>query len=163
MAERELEQLGYNLQLIIKRLMANQELLKLLYYTDKDPLSKPDITDEIKESEIFEKLLKIVPRIESQDTAQSKIAMRVVRGDPNLYNPETLDIGIAFDVFVPLTQWFLKNSNLRPFLILGQIKKSLDKKTINGLGKMKARGFELNFLTEEMSAYQISFVISEYE
>ena len=39
-----LNELGENLQKIIKRLMANQTLVKYLYYTDKDPLDNPDLT-----------------------------------------------------------------------------------------------------------------------
>ena len=47
MAVRKLQEMGENLQLIVKRLLANQTLLKLLYYTDKDPLSQPDLTKDI--------------------------------------------------------------------------------------------------------------------
>jgi hypothetical protein len=36
---RDLAEMGENLQKIFKRLQANQNLLKLLYYTDKDPLN----------------------------------------------------------------------------------------------------------------------------
>jgi len=46
MATRNLADLGLNLQKIITRLQSNQTLLKLLYYTDKDPLSQPDLTSE---------------------------------------------------------------------------------------------------------------------
>ena len=34
---RNLKELGPNLQKIVNRLQANQDLLKLLYYNDKDP------------------------------------------------------------------------------------------------------------------------------
>ena len=46
MAVRKLQEMGENLQLIVKRLLANQTLLKLLYYTNKDPLSQPDIDNK---------------------------------------------------------------------------------------------------------------------
>jgi len=39
MGVRNCKDLGENAQKIIKRLLANQRLLKLLYYNDKDPLS----------------------------------------------------------------------------------------------------------------------------
>ena len=80
MAVRKLQEMGENLQLIVKRLFANQTLLKLLYYTDKDPLSQPDITQEIIKTEIFDKLVKIVPRLNPYETAKSVIAFRVVKG-----------------------------------------------------------------------------------
>ena len=37
MSARNLDELGVNLQKIVTRLQSNQNLLKLLYYTDKDP------------------------------------------------------------------------------------------------------------------------------
>jgi hypothetical protein len=39
MSIRNYGELGIILQKIMNRLLANQELLKLLYYTDKDPLN----------------------------------------------------------------------------------------------------------------------------
>ena len=42
---------------------------------------------------------------------------------------------------------------------MGEIKKSLDDKTINGMGKMLCTGFDLNFLTEEMSCYEMIFAL----
>jgi hypothetical protein len=43
---------------------------------------------------------------------------------------------------------------LRPFSILGEIQKSLEGKTINGLGKIEGGDFSLDFLTDEISAYE---------
>jgi hypothetical protein len=51
---------------------------------------------------------------------------------------------------------------LRPFLILGEIENSLDGKTVNGLGKMTGGDFSLNFLTDEISAYEQNFWITSY-
>ena len=41
---RNLEELGPFLQKIMVRLTTNQNLLKLLYYSDKAPLEKKDLT-----------------------------------------------------------------------------------------------------------------------
>ena len=43
---RDLEELGPNLHKIVTSLQSNQKLLKLLYYSDKDPYSHPDLTQE---------------------------------------------------------------------------------------------------------------------
>lgn len=163
MAVRQLQEMGVNLQTIVKRLAANQTLLKLLYYTDKDPLNKPDISNEVFKNEIFEKLIKIVPRLNPKEDSTSIVAFRVVRGRPNAKNDEFQDIMINFEIFVPLTQWIMKSDSLRPFLIMSEIDKSLDGKTINGLGKMSFNGFDINFLTDEMSCYEMSFIITTYD
>lgn len=162
-ASRELQNLGENLQLIVTRLCENQNLLKLLYYSDKDPISQTDLTSEQIKTEIFEKLIKIIPKVGPYESAQSLVAMRVIRGDENLVNEEFLNITFGFEIFVPLTQWIVKSSSLRPFLIMSEIIKSLRGKTINGLGKMVGGNFALNFLTEEMSCYELTFKIVTYD
>lgn len=160
---RNCKDIGVNLQRIMKRLMQNDNLVKLLYYTDKDPLSNENLTEEQKESEVFEKLIKIVPRIGPKETASSIIALRVVTGKKNQDNSEFKDVLISVEIFVPLTQWIIKGTNLRPFAILGEIEESLDGKMIEGLGKMSGGDFELNFLTEEISSYKQEFIITSYD
>lgn len=160
---RNLADIGINGQKIISRLMANKNLVKLLYYTDKDPLNNPDLTDDQLKNEIFEKLIKIVPRVGPKETAKSIISVRFTRGRQNMVNDEFKDVTISVEVFVPLTQWIIKDTNLRPFAIMGEIQKSLDGKTINGLGKMKGGDFDLNFLTEEISAYEQIFYLTSYD
>ena len=160
---RDYGELGICLQRIVKRLFANQNLIKLLYYTGKDPLSEPDLTEEQLQELVYEKLVKIVPRVGPYETAQSVLSMRVVRGRGIEENNEFRDIVIHFEVFVPMTQWFIKDSNLRPFAIMSELQKSLNNKIINGMGRMQGGDFSLNFLTDEMSCYEIEYRITNYE
>lgn len=161
---RNCADLGLNLQKIMSRLMANQNLLKLLYYTDKDPLKQPNIENEIVKKEIFDKLIKITPRISPQETQTGKsiISLRIVHGGTTS-NGEFRDIVLKIESIVPLTQWFVKDDNLRPFMIMGEIENSLKGKTVNGLGKIQGGDFELSFLTEEISCYEQGFVITTYD
>ena len=158
-----LNELGFNLQKIIKRLMANQTLVKYLYYTDKDPLNNPDLTEDEIRHKVYQKLIKIVPKLDNEERANSVIALQVVSGNKNPENQEFKDLIIKVEVFVPLSQWTLKSDNLRPFLILGEIQKSLEGKTINGLGKIEGGDFSSNFNTEEISAFEMFFSITTYD
>ena len=160
---RDLKELGLNLQKVVTRLQSNQDLLKLLYYTDKDPLSHSDLTSEQIQNEVFEKLIKVVPRVGPKETAQSLISIRVVDGLTNKGNSEFRNIGLGIEVFVPLTQWLIKDTNLRPFCIMGEIQRSLNGKVINGIGKIEGGDFSLNFLTEEISCYEMTFEFVEYD
>lgn len=163
MGVRNCAEIGENLQKIVTRLMANDDLVNLLYYTDKDPLSQPHLTNDQKRKEVFEKLIKIIPRVGPKETAHSIIAIRVISGSKLSSNTEFKSVKIGVEVFVPLTQWIIKDTNLRPFAILGEIQKSLDGKKVNGLGKMEGGDFDLNFLTEEIGAYEQTFWITSYE
>lgn len=158
---RNIQELGPNLQKIVTRLMENDNLIKYLYYTNQDPLSGANLTKEEKSKLIFEKLIKVVPRIGPKDFDNSVISIRVVGADVNT-NSEFLNVVISVESFVPLTQWIIKGDNLRPFAIMSEIDKSLNGKTINGLGKLTNDGFDLNFMTEDISAYVQPFSITSY-
>lgn len=160
---RDLGELGINLQKIINRLQSNQKLLKLLYYTDKDPYAGEDLTQEQIQNEVFEKLIKIVPRVGPKETAKSLISLRVVRATTDPVNDEFNRLTLCIEVFVPLTQWFIKDTSLRPFCIMGEILTSLNHKIINGIGRLEHVGFDLNFITEEISCYEMTFMMTDYE
>lgn len=163
MAVRNCREIGENLQKIVRRLMANDNLVNLLYYTDKDPLNHPFLTEEQKRKEIYEKLIKVIPRTGSKEDARSMITIRVVSGSKIGANTEFQNVKICIEVFVPMTQWFIKDTNLRPFAILGEIEESLQGKVVNGLGSIKGGDFILNYLTEEMGAYEQTFWVTSYE
>lgn len=160
---RNLEELGLDLQKIVARLQANQNLLKLLYYTGKDPLGEPDLTPAQIKDEVFEKLIKVVPRIGSNETAKSLVTLRVVRARSNPQNDQFKDFEIDIEVFVPLTQWFIKSSNLRPFAIMGQIHKTINNKIIDGFGKVTGGDFQINFLTDEVGSYEMVYYVTDYD
>lgn len=104
MSVRNNAELGENLQKIVARLMANDNLVKYLYYTDKDPLSQINLTEEQKRKEVFEKLIKIVPRVGPKETAHSIVTVRVASAHRANLNSEFKNIIISIEVFVPLTQ-----------------------------------------------------------
>lgn len=162
MGARNCQELGINLQKICSRLLANDNLVKLLYYADLDPLDKTALTAEQKQK-IFNDLICVIPRVGTRTDSKSVIAVYIPRAAGLSGNSEYKTVTIAIDVFVPMTQWIIKDSNLRPFAIMGEIQNSLNGKTINGLGKIKGGDFELVLLTDEMSSYRQMFTITEYE
>ena len=103
MGVRNCNELGVNLQKIIKRLIANDELVNLLYYEDENPLGQSALSTEVKQKEIFEKLIKTVPRVGTKDTAKSVIVVYVQRAGKTPGNNEFKNVKILVDVIVPLT------------------------------------------------------------
>lgn len=163
MSVRNCAEIGENLQKIVRALMANDELIKLLYYTDKDPLNQPALTSEQKNEEIFNKLIKIIPKVTAEETVKSIISLTIEGGTQDPDNKEFKNLSLKIESFCPFTQWIIKSDNLRPFLILGNIQKTLNGLSINGLGKLKGGDFELSFLTDEISNYTQSFKITTYD
>lgn len=163
MAVRNCAEIGENLQKIVIALMANDDLVKLLYYTDKDPLSQKSLTNEEKKREIFNNLIRIIPKVTAEETVKSIISLTIEEGTQDPENKEFKNITLKIESFCPFTQWIIKSDNLRPFLILGNIQKSLNGLTINGLGKLKGGDFNLDFLTDEISNYSQQFQITTYD
>jgi hypothetical protein len=59
-----------------------------------------------------------------------------MNGKRDMSNTDFRNIKIIIESLVPLSAWIIKNTNLRPFAILGEIEKSLRGKVVNGLGKI---------------------------
>lgn len=161
---RFLQEMGPNLIKMMKRLLANQNLLRLLVYTDKDPLAedKENVTAKDAYMQGDNGAVRIIPIIGAKENSTSIITLRVLKGIPSMDNPEFLDIYFSIEVFVPNEQWIIKGDNLRPYSIMGEIQKSLEGKNINGLGTIRGSGFSVNFFTEEMSAFIMNYRITQY-
>lgn len=161
---RYLKEMGPNLIKIMKRLLTNQDLLRLLVYTDKDPLNpeKPEISPSEAYLNGDNGTVRIIPIIGAKETATSVVTLRVLKGVPSSNNSEFLDIYFSIEIFVPNEQWIIKDDNLRPYAIMGEIQKSLENKKINGLGTIRGSGFSVNFFTQEMSAFIMNYRITQY-
>lgn len=161
---RYLQEMGPNLIKMMKYLLNNQNLLRYLFYTDKDPLAedKPNIRPSEAYLNGDNGVVRIIPIIGTKDDSTSLITLRVQRGVPSGENNEFLDIYFSIEVFVPNEQWILKGDNLRPYAIMGEVQKSLEGKNINGLGTISGSGFSCNFFTEEITAFVMSFRITQY-
>jgi hypothetical protein len=120
MGARNCQELGINLQKICSRLMANDNLVNLLYYTDLDPLGQTKLTDEAK-AKLLNDLICVVPKVGTRKDSRSVIALYIPKASSISGNKEFKNVIIAIDIFVPLTQWIIKDSNLRPFAIMGEI------------------------------------------
>lgn len=157
MAVRNSKELGQNLVLIAKRLLNNQDLLKLLIYTNSDPLSGAQIEEPFK---LLHKNVKVVPIVNENDfKGESKIVLLYSSAVVNGENQEFKDLELSIAIYTPLDQWILNSEDLRPFLIMSKIEESLKGKRINGLGTIQLKGSTLKGVTSEVSCYLMEFSI----
>lgn len=159
-----LKEMGPNLVRIINKLLSNQTLLRLLTYTDKDPLDpdKPNIKKRSVYQDGAHGNIRIVPMLPNKEDETSVLVLRVNRGVPASTNEEVLNIFFTIEIFVPMTQWVIKGDNLRPYAIMGEIQKSLQNEFINGLGTIRGSGFQSNFITEEMTNFMMHYTITQF-
>lgn len=160
MAVRNSQELGENLVLIMRYLCENNNLKKLLKYTDKNPLS-PDLPN-ISTAEIINKNIKVVPLVNNEeDTTESTVVLLFPRGSVT-DNKDFKQVALEVLVYVPIVKWIVNDESLRPFLIMSEIEKSLKGKKINGLGTITYLNFDLSLISDLMSCYKMEFYIDTY-
>lgn len=157
------QELGPNIIKICKKLLDNQNLCKFLINTDLDPINPdlhPDIDDTTKE--FFGKNIRIVPLITSEDeTTASKLVLVFSGSEVTDENANEM-ITLLVYVYCPYKEWIIAGSQLRPFAIMSEVRKSLQNKRINGLGEIKYLGFDISSLTNQTGSYLMRFQIVNF-
>ena len=154
---------GKNLIKISKKLIKNQELLRLLINTDLDPLNKETNPRQIDGITLLNKNILFVPLLLStKEDISSKIVLIYDDGEINSLNSDNENISLLINIYCPFKQWQIVGDDLRPFAIMSEVRKSLQGVRINGLGELKYLGFSLSTLTEEMGSYVMRFTINAF-
>ena len=86
-----------DLSLIINKILGNQKLLKLLYYTEKDCLQAPNLTPQQKLS-MIDNQIRIVPKLNITKECPIFIIVTMDNYRPNQENPEFRDCNIIIDI-----------------------------------------------------------------
>ena len=107
-----------DLALIVQKILNNQNLLKLLYYPQKDCLKGKDLTTQQKMS-MLDKQIKIVPQIVIEENCPNYIIITFDNFKPNDTNPEFRDCIINIDILCHPDHWNLGNFQSRPHKIAG--------------------------------------------
>ena len=136
-----------DLGVIVDLIFANENLLKLLYYTSKDALEKPKLSQEQKLS-MINKNIKIKPKICVDRDVKTYIIIRIRNFSPSS-NPEFRSCIIEFDICCHEEQWALKDFKLRAYRIAAELDSMLNKKHLSGIGKLEFCGTSDLLLSNE--------------
>jgi hypothetical protein len=157
------QELGPNLIKVAKKLLKNQDLLKLLINTDLDPLNKEKHPDIIDGSTILHKNIRVIPLLQAEEvTTESTIVLLFRSGTPNSTNAENENLSLLVSVYCPFKEWAITGDTMRPFAIMSEVRKSLQNKRINGLGEIRYEGFNVSNLSTEMGCYMMEFYINAF-
>lgn len=157
------QELGPNLKKVVKKLLDNQNLCKLLVNTDKDPLNK-NLHQDIEDTyDLFGTNVRIVPLVDPQeDLVTSKIVIVFSGSEVTDANADAENITMLIYVYTPYKEWTIAGDQLRPFAIMSEIRKTLQNKRINGLGEIRYYGFDISSLTDQMGSYLLRFTIGAF-
>ena len=134
--------------IIINRLLNNEKLKKLLYYTTDDCFEKPSLTKEQTLS-LVNKQIQIIPRkFLTDNEAYPIVNIMFDNFMENDTNPEFRDNIIIIDILCHYDQWNLGNFQLRPYKIAGEIDGLLNDKYLTGIGRVHFMSGQM-FLADE--------------
>ena len=137
-----------DMRLIVDKIMKNENLKKLLFYTTKDCMTKPKLTED-ETLELFGKQIKIVPKLTVDNSVLNYIIINFDNFISNNSNPEFRDNLIEFDIVCHFDQWHLKDFQLRPYKIAAELDSMLNGKHLTGIGKLEFLGASQMILTDE--------------
>ena len=124
-----------DMNIIVDMMFKNERLKKLLYYNSKDCLDKPNLTEE-QTYELFGKYIKIVPKIDVDNTVMNYIIISFNNFVDNGTNPEFRDNIIEIDIICHFDNWHLKDFELRPYKIAAEIDSMLNTQKLTGIGSI---------------------------
>lgn len=137
-----------DMKIIVDMIMKNERLKKLLFYTTKDCMKKPNITED-ETIEMFGKQIKIVPKLTVDGSVLNYIIVSFDNFTGNATNPEFRDNIIEFDIICHFDQWHMKDFELRPYKIAAELDSMFDDKHLTGIGKLEFLGANQMILTDE--------------
>lgn len=133
--------------IIINKMLGNERLKRLLYYTTSDALTKPNIT-QAQSLELISKNIKIVPKLKI-DTEVLNYVFVSFNNFAESSNPEFRDNMIEFDILCHFDQWQLTDFALRPFKIAGEIDSMFNHEKLTGLGTLNFSSMSQIVLSDE--------------
>ena len=136
--------------IIVDMNMKNNRLKKMLYYTTKDCMDKPNLTDEETIS-LFGKQIKTVPKLFVDGSVLNYIIISFDNFMSNQTNPEFRDNIIEFDIICHFDQWQMKDFELRPYRIAAELDSMFNNKRLTGIGDIEFIGANQMILTDEFA------------
>ena len=145
-----------DMRIIVDTIMKNNRLKKLLFYTTKDCLNKPNLTED-ETLELFGKNIKIVPKLTVDGSVLNYIIVSFDNFTGNATNPEFRDNIIEFDIICHFDQWHMKDFELRPYKIAAELDTMFNDKHLSGIGKLEFLGANQMILTDEYAGLCVMY------
>lgn len=144
-----------DLSLITDKIMENERLQRLLYYTSKDALQQPKLTEDQK-IELFGKNIKVVPKLYVDGTVLNYIIISFDNFVPS-GNPEFRDNVIEFDIICHFDQWQLNDLSLRPYKIAAEIDSMFNDQKLTGIGLLQFLSGSQIVLNDEFAGFCLMY------
>lgn len=144
-----------DMEIIIGKMLKNERLKRLLFYTTRDALDKPNITED-QTIDLIGKNIKTVPKLYVDKDVLNYVYITFDNFSPS-GNPEFRDNIITFDIICHYDQWQLKDFALRPFKIAAEIDSMFNKSKLTGIGELQFLGATQENYSDEFAGVCLIF------
>jgi hypothetical protein len=158
-------QLNQDINRVLDKLVSNQDLCKLLYYTNDSPLDESDIQDtsSLLYSLIFPYPISVETFKDDDGNPIAKTIINILFDDFELgkTNNKFKSSKLVFIILCHTSLWRLSDSTLRPFCILDQIDQMFSDQRVLGIGKGEFNGWRISWANDDYVGYK--FVVKNFE
>jgi hypothetical protein len=145
-----------DMSIIVNMIMKNDRLKKMLHYTSRDCLSKPNLNQD-ESLALFGKNIKIVPKLYVDGSVLNYIIVSFDNFTQNGTNPEFRDNIVEFDIICHFDQWHMKDFELRPYKIAAELDSMFNNKYLTGIGELQFLGANQMILTDEYAGLCVMY------
>ena len=158
---RNFKAVGDNLFIIAQKILEDDDICKLLYYTDSNPLSH-NMTEDEKQALLHKNIL-LVPKVPENDDIKGSYILVLYDGfNQNLANSEFKDADLLFIIVCPPENWVINEASLRPFLIMSRIDELFGNKKIANIGKLQFIKADRFVLNSQLTGYGLTYSTYEF-
>lgn len=144
-----------DLNLIISKMLKNERLKRLVYYTSRDALDRPNIGEDAT-LELFGKNVNLIPKMVVDEKVLNYIFVGFDNFEPS-ENPEFRGNLITFDIVCHYNQWALKDFALRPYKIAAEIDTMFNNQRLTGIGKLQFLGANYIAMSDEYGCLTLMY------
>jgi hypothetical protein len=155
-------QMGRDLQIIMEKLVTNNNIAKLLYYGEKEALSQPDLDADTRLAMVND-YIRVTPVLAKDTEAKNYIIIQFDNFSPSPADPMTYkEFILTFGIFCNSQSWILDNYQLRPYAIMNEIDKMFNMSKLNSSGPINFIGANSLIINENLLGFSISYRIYDY-
>lgn len=144
--------------LIMNKILANQNVLKLLAYNTRDWKNQPNVTSPMIKKMFETKQISSVPKIKIDKPEKTYLRLTYGTMIPNSTNTEYRDNTFGIDIICHYDNWDLGDFDLRPYRIAGEIDSMLDKAHLTGIGRLEFVSCVPYIYDEEFAGVSLTYL-----
>ena len=145
-----------DMSMIVNMMLKNDRLKKMLYYTTRDCISQPALSED-QSLELFGKNIKIIPKLEIDGSVMNYIIISFDSFTANDTNPQFRDNIIIFDIICQFEHWPMKDFELRPYKIAAELDSMFNEKHLSGIGTLKFLSADQMILNDKYAGLCVTY------